>query len=116
MKSPYIKGKDYVVAITLEIVYSSFHILEKSNQCTSRILYNSYSELFHAIVPFCQPQLANLLAALLFPLGKGVLSYPLPLKGGRIRASPGVNESIKCQRWDRLYSWLSALKKTEILS
>ena len=51
MKSPYIKGKDYVVAITLEIVYSSFHILEKSNQCTSRILYNSYSELFHAIVP-----------------------------------------------------------------
>ena len=43
MKSPYIKGKDYVVAIALEIVYNSFHILEKSNQCTSRILYNSYS-------------------------------------------------------------------------
>ena len=42
---------------------------------------------------FCQPQLADLLAALLFPLGKGVLSYQPPLKGGRIRASPEIEEN-----------------------
>ncbi len=46
---------------------------------------------------FCQLQLADHMAVLLFPYREWVLSYPPPSKGGRIRASPGQSGEQSCQ-------------------
>ena len=50
--------------------------------------YRGSNQNHHLGPEFCQPQLADHLAVLLFPLGKRVLSYPPSLISGIFRASP----------------------------
>ena len=42
-----------------------------------------------------------------YPLYKGVLCYPPPLKGGIIRASPGLILTRKCQGWKQTHPFFS---------